>query len=219
MPGQKEYWDKKISEWSYASYGKKKNVGLIEKIATYFRSVDARKEIALKLVGSKANNKIVMDIGCGLGEFTFSLLMRFKPKKIIAYDISEIAIKNAKKNARDLKVIEKIDFRLADIASLKELPAFDLAVGLGFIDYLKPQQLKHLFNLIGNRPFLFSYFEKKLSLFNLMHKMYITLQKCPGAYKYKRSEIRSFMPKNNKLYFIKKDGLQFITNYRQFSKI
>ena len=217
MSGQKEYWDKKISEWSYASYGKKKKIGLTEKVATFFRSVDARKEAALKLVGPKSNNKIVIDMGCGLGEFSYGLLMRYKPKKVIAYDISDIAIKATKKNAQELKIKDKMEFEVADIAELKQLPSFDLVVGRGFIDYLKPAQLIHLFNLIQHKPFLFSYFEKKISLFNLMHKVYITLQKCPGAYKYTRKQIRSFIPKKTKLYFIKKDGLQFITNYKQFN--
>ncbi len=217
MKTQKEYWDKKISEWSYASYGKKKKIGLIERIATFFRSVDTRKEAALKLVGPKSYNKIVIDMGCGLGEFSFALLLRYKPKKIITYDISETAILAIKKNAQELKINDKMEFGVADISDLKQLPSFDIVVGLGFIDYLKPPQLECLFNLIGNKPFLFSYFEKKTSLFNLMHKIYIMLQKCPGAYKYTRKQIRSFVPKKTKLYFIKKDGLQFITNYKQFS--
>lgn len=215
MKTQKDYWDKKISEWSHASYGKKKKISLIEKIAAYFRSVDARKETALKLIGPRAKNRTILDLGCGLGEFSIGLLMRYKPKKVIALDISEVAIKKIKKIATDLKISDKMEFQVAEISDVNKLADSNFIVGLGFIDYLKPDQLIHLFKLIGNTPFLFSYFEKRLSIFNLLHKIYITLQKCPGAYKYTRQQIRSFMPKKSKHFFIKKDGLQFITNSRQ----
>ena len=216
MKSQKEYWDKKISLWSYVSYGKKKNNDLIEKIATYFRSVDARKETVLKLLGQRSKGKIVIDLGCGLGEFAIGLLMRYKPKKVVALDISEVAIRKIEKIATDLKLKDKMEFQVAEISEVNKLPDSNFVVGLGFIDYLKPDQMMHLFKLIGDTPFLFSYFEKRLSFFNFLHKIYITLQKCPGAYKYTRQQIRSFMPKKAKLFFIKKDGLQFITNYKQF---
>ena len=40
MKTQREYWDKKINEWSSAAYGRKSQISLIEKIATYFRAVN-----------------------------------------------------------------------------------------------------------------------------------------------------------------------------------
>ena len=166
-------------------------------------------------IGEQINNKdrnSIIDLGCGLGEFPLGLLMRYKPKKIIAYDISDVAIRKVKKLASGLDLKNKIEFYTEDVPKMNKLPNFDILTGLGFIDYLNREQMKNLFNLIGDKPFLFSYFEKKFSLFNFLHKIYLNLQRCPGAFKYTRKEIRSFLPKNSKLYFIKKNGLQFITN-------
>lgn len=212
MKSQKEYWDKKITEWSISSYGKTGRISLIERVATFFRAVNTRKEAGLKLIGPKSKNKVILDLGCGLGEFPLGLLLRYKPKKVIVYDISEVAIKEVKKLAKSMELKDKMEFYVADIAELDKLPDFDIVVGLGFIDYLKPEQLRHLFELIGNKPYLFSYFEKKTSFFNFLHKIYISIQRCPGAFKYTRKEIKSYLPKNSKIYFIKKNGLQFITN-------
>ncbi len=217
MRTQKEYWNKKISEWTKASYGKGSDISLTERIATYFRSVDKRKDAALQLVGPLAKNKIVLDLGCGLGEFSFELL-RYQPKKVLAYDISEIAIVEAKRIAKKLKTNSKIEFRAVDVARLKKFPRFDIAVGLGFIDYLNTPQLRHLFKLIDNKTYLFSYFEKKASLFNLLHKIYIKLQNCPGAYKYTRTEIKKLIPTGTKLSFLKKNGLLFINNSKRLNQ-
>lgn len=212
MPTQKEYWDKKIRDWSYASYKKIGQTSLIEKIASFFRAVETRKEVTLKLIGPKAKNKTIVELGCGMGEFAMGLVMRYKPKKVIVYDISEIAIKSVKKDAKKLEILSKMEFYTADVTTIDKFPQFDLVVGLGFIEYLNPQQMEKLFAIIGDKPFLFSYFEKKLSFYNLLHKIYISMQKCPGAYKYSKKEIRAFIPQKLKLYFVKKNGLQFITN-------
>lgn len=213
MISQKDYWNKKISEWSSASYGKRSKISLIEKIATHFRAVDKRKNAALKLIGPFAKEKIVLDLGCGIGGFTFGLL-KYRPKKVIGIDISPVAAREVKDMAKKLDDNGRVEFRVADVSKLDKLPEFDIAVGLGFIDYLKPHQLKHLFKLIKDKLFLFSYFEKKLSLFNLLHKIYTALQNCPGAYKYTRDEIREFIPKKTKLYFINQDELWFISNLK-----
>lgn len=211
MNSQKEYWDKKISEWTKASYGKNDTVNPIEKIAAYFRSVQKRKDAAIKLVGPIAKNKIVLDLGCGLGEFSFGL-MKYKPRKIIAFDISHVAVSQVKKTAQKLRFGRTLEAKVSDITSLKKLPRFDIVVGLGFLDYLKPMQLSHLFSMIGNKSYLFSFFERKRTFFNLLHKVYTTIQRCPGAYKYTRKQMRNFIPKQTKLRFINKDHLWFVTN-------
>ncbi|OGK18272.1 hypothetical protein A3G67_03185 [Candidatus Roizmanbacteria bacterium RIFCSPLOWO2_12_FULL_40_12] len=214
MTSQKDYWDKKITEWSSASYGRKSSISFLEKVATYFRSVDKRKDAAIKIISPLIKNKVILDLGCGLGEFAFGIL-RYKPKKVIALDISPNAVKQARLFAKKKKIHGKVRFEVSDVVKTKKLPESDIVIGLGFIDYLTLPQLKNLFRMIGKKPYLFSCFEKKFSLFNLLHNIYLISQNCPGAYKHTRSEIRNIVPKGMKLSFITKDGLLFITNLHE----
>src|SRR3990167_3985509 len=135
MTTQKEYWDKKINEWSSASYGRDSQISVLEKIATYFRSVEKRKDAAVKILAPYVKGKVILDLGCGLGEFTFDII-RYKPKKILAIDISKNAVHEAGIIAKKKKLNGKVTFEVADVVKLKKLPPSDIIVGLGFIDYL-----------------------------------------------------------------------------------
>lgn len=212
MPTQKEFWDRKIKEWSALAYDNTVNLNILERIASVFRATNVRKEVTLKLIGPKTKNKTVLDLGSGQGEFSTSLLMRYEPKKLIGIDISEVAVKESKKLAKGLKLAEKTEFYNDDLTTMTSLPDFDLAIGVGLIDYFDKEQLRHLFSLIKTRPFIFSFFEKKFSILNILHGVYLNLQKGPKVYKYTKREIRNLAEKNSKLYFIKKNGFQFITN-------
>ncbi len=212
MASQKEYWDQQIKEWSEASY-KGKGDNLIERIANLFRGpITKRMEVALEIIGPKAKDKVILDLGCGLGDFCFAVL-KYRPKKVIGIDISPVAIREAKKRTERRKLKGKVGFLETDVAKIKKLPDFDLGVGLGFIDYLDKGQMRHLFKLLAGRRFLFSFFEKKLSLLNLLHEFYIKIQRCPGAYKYTREEMRQLAPEGLNLRFLEKEGMFFITNF------
>lgn len=213
MRTQREYWDEKIKGWTEVSYGKKtKGVGLIERVANLFRGpITGRMDVALKIIGPRAKNKVILDLGCGLGDFCFAVL-KFNPKKVIGIDLSEVAIKEAKKRTRRKKLKNKLEFIADDVVKMKKLPEFDIAVGLGFIDYLDKQELKKLFRLLSGHHFFFSVFEKKLSLLNLLHLVYVKIQKCPGAYKYTKKEMRQIIPSDLNFYFLEKDKMLFITN-------
>ncbi len=211
MISQKYYWDQKIKDWTNASY-KKKTKNLIEIIAGFFRGgIAGRMKVALKTVGAKAEGKVVLDMGCGLGDFCFDIL-KYNPKKVIGVDISGVAIKEAQKKAKKLGIFNKIEFLQKDLGQSGDLPRFDVAVGLGFIDYLNEKELKKLFKILHGHYFFFSFFEKKLSLLNILHGFYIKIQKCPGAYKYTRKEMQRIIPSSSNFYFLEKDKMLFITN-------
>lgn len=217
MKAQQKYWDKKITEWSSISYDKTSQASLIEKLATPFRRADLRVLAASSLLAPLIKGKSLLFLGCGVGNECFAILSH-SPKKVIGIDISPVAIAQAKKNAKKHNVEKKIDFLVGDVGSIKELPDSDYVLGLGFIDYLTKKELKNLFELVMPKKFLFSYFEKKLTLFNLIHTLYVKSQRCPGAFKYSRQEINEIMPKKTEHYFLKKDGLLFLTNISDFKK-
>jgi hypothetical protein len=75
--------------------------------------------------------------------------------------------------------------------------------------------LKKLFGLLEGKFFLFSFFEKRISLRNLLHGLYLKLRSCPGAYKYSRLEVKRLASKNLGLRFIEREKLLFITNLKR----
>lgn len=210
---QEQYWDRKIKEWTQNSYQNKfQGLNLIERAANLFRGpITKRMTTALNIVGPRAKDKVILDLGCGLGDFCFAIL-KYRPKQVIGVDISGVAIKLARQGAQKRKVWKKVKFVHASAVQMKKLPSFDIAIGLGFIDYLKKEELKRLFKLLADKQFMFSYFEKKLSWRNCLHQMYLKLNQCPGAYKYTREELQSLAFLLVKIKFLEKDGLLFITN-------
>lgn len=213
MKRQQEYWDKKIKIWSNSSYGREgSGFNLIEWLAGFFRGpITARLEVALKVIGPKTEGKIIADFGCGIGDFCFKILA-FHPQKVIGFDISTVAIETARQRAKEKVIDKKVTFIQSDVGGLTELPRFDLAVGLGFIDYLNKEELIHLFKLLKGKYFFFSFPEKKLSLINFLQTIYLKIQRCPGAYKYSREEMKEMLPRNMDYRFVEKDKMVFITD-------
>ncbi|MBI5465427.1 class I SAM-dependent methyltransferase [Candidatus Gottesmanbacteria bacterium] len=212
MINQKDYWDKKIKPWSDSSYKRARSLNLIEWLAGFFRGpITGRMEVALKVIGPKATGKIVADFGCGVGDFCFRVL-EYQPKKVIGLDISAVAVAEATKRVEEAGIKDKVEFFQADLGKLDELPEFDFAVGLGFIDYLDKGELTHLFEKLRDRLFFFSFPEKKLSVINFLQAIYLKTQKCPGAYKYTRDEMEKIIPKGMNYHFLEKDQMLFITN-------
>src|SRR3990167_7569513 len=101
MRSQEKYWDKRIKIWSSSSYRRKiSNKDIIEWLAGYFRKpIFRRMEVALKYLGPKIKGKIVADFGCGVGDLCIKF-SSYQPKKIIGFDISSVAIKEATKRSK-----------------------------------------------------------------------------------------------------------------------
>ncbi len=213
MNKQKEYWDKKIKIWSNSSY-KTGSLGfnLIEWLAGFFRGpIGGRMEVTLKIVGPKIKDKVIADLGCGVGDFCFRAL-DFKPLKVIGMDISTSAVNEAAKRAKEKGVANKTIFIQGDLGAIKEFPDCDFLVGSGFIDYLDREQLAHLFKKIKARKFFFSFPEKKTSFINFLQAIYLKTQNCPGAYKYTKGEMKKIIPPNLDFRFIEENKMVFITN-------
>lgn len=212
MNNQRQYWDKKIIEWSASGYKRDhKKISFIERLAYPFRKADKRYVAGLELIGPIAKNKIILDLGFGVADFSFGIL-KYNPQKVIGIDIADSAVAFATKIAKKKEVGNRVSFRRGDVSEMRTLPRSDIVVGLGFIDYLNADQLKHFFKLLEGKKYLFSYFEKKLSLFNIVHSLYVKIQNCPGAFKFTKKEMRHIIPLSAKASLISKNNLIFITN-------
>lgn len=212
MPSQRHYWDEKIIEWSTSGYKRdSKNISFIERIVYPLRKADKRYETAIELIAPIAKNKIILDLGFGVGDFSFGIL-RYHTKKVIGIDIADSAVEFVNKIAKKEGITDRVHFERGDVSEMKALPKSDIVIGLGFIDYLNKKQLIHLFKLIGKRSYFFSYFEKKFSMLNILHTMYVKYKHCPGSYKFTRSEMRKIVHPKTGSMILSKNNLIFITN-------
>ena len=76
----------------------------------------------------------MLDFGCGTGNFTEKVI-NFNPKKIVAVDISEEAIKKAKNNPRLNR--KNIEYRVENCEDLSlNSDSFDIAYGSGILHHL-----------------------------------------------------------------------------------
>ena len=86
----------------------------------------------LNTLENKTYSKEVLDYGCGIGSFA-EKISAYKPKKLVAVDISEEAIKKAKNNLKS----ETIDYRVENCEKLNlNSDTFDVAYGSGILHHL-----------------------------------------------------------------------------------
>jgi len=82
----------------------------------------------------KIRFKDVLECGCGTGNFA-EQVSNFKPKKLVAIDISEEAIKKAKSEKKSEE--NKIDYRVENCENSNlSSDAFDIIYGLGILHHL-----------------------------------------------------------------------------------
>ena len=88
----------------------------------------------LNILKNETKTKDVLDFGCGIGNFTEKVI-NFNPKKIVAIDISEEAIKKAKNNP-SLNG-KNIEYRVENCEDLSlNSDSFDIAYGSGILHHL-----------------------------------------------------------------------------------
>ena len=88
----------------------------------------------LNILENETKTKQVLDFGCGTGNFTEKVI-NFNPKKIVAVDISEEAIKKAKNNPRLNR--KNIEYRVENCEDLSlNSDSFDIAYGSGILHHL-----------------------------------------------------------------------------------
>ena len=88
----------------------------------------------LNILKNETKTKDVLDFGCGIGNLTEKVI-NFYPKKIVAVDISEEAIKKARNNPNLNK--KNIEYRVENCEDLNlNSDSFDVAYGSGILHHL-----------------------------------------------------------------------------------
>ena len=100
----------------------------------FYRALYSLNEDFRKLLKVKTKSVQVLDYGCGIGNFAQEV-SAFQPKKIIAVDISEEAIKKAKKRSEEVN--KNIDFKVDNCENLSlDSNSFDIVYGSGILHHL-----------------------------------------------------------------------------------
>jgi len=100
----------------------------------FYRALYSLNEDFRKLLKVKTKSVQVLDYGCGIGNFAQEV-SAFGPKKIVAVDISEEAIKKAKKKSEE--VSKNIDFKVDNCENLSlDSNSFDIVYGSGILHHL-----------------------------------------------------------------------------------
>jgi len=201
----KDYWDRKIIEWE-DSMAQKENVPFIERLASLLRGplLKHRSEVSMNILSRFVKDRTVLELGCGSGYFAFELLEKGKAKHITGIDISQNAIVRARGIASKRQLTDKITFLEGDVTS-KSFPEVDVTIGLGFLDYLSPEEIRSLFQNMKSPYFLFSFADKSISLLRYIHKFYMLSQRCSKHFYYSQDEIAGYIGKEY-------GELQFLTD-------
>ena len=100
----------------------------------FYKALHSLNEDFINLLKIKTKSAEVLDYGCGAGNFAKEISL-FQPKKIVAIDISEEAIKKAKEKLEEGN--KKIDYRVDNCENLSlESNSFDVAYGSGILHHL-----------------------------------------------------------------------------------
>jgi uncharacterized protein (TIGR03000 family) len=66
-------------------------------------------------------NDVVYDLGCGDGRIVISAVTDFNAKRGVGVDIEKDLVERSRKYAKEAKVADKVEFRQADVLTLKDL--------------------------------------------------------------------------------------------------
>jgi len=103
----------------------------------------------INILEIKTKSADVLDYGCGIGNFAEEI-SAFKPKKIVAIDISEEAIKKAKN--RSGMESRKIDYRVDNCENLSfDSNSFDVIYGSGILHHLNLKKSLNELNRVLKR--------------------------------------------------------------------
>lgn len=101
----------------------------------FYKALFNINEDFLNFLEINAKNSEILDYGCGIGTL-IEKLIKFKPKKIVGIDISEVSINKAKERIKELK--GKVDFYVDNCEKTQfDNNSFDIVYGSGILHHLK----------------------------------------------------------------------------------
>lgn len=165
------FWDNKILQWEKDKYDLKKTG-----FGGFFnpnRSVQLRRDLAYKNLGSCSKGKTVLELGCGTAR-SMEFLLKTGVKKYIGVDISAKAIQVARERQNGLipEERERVELICAD-ASKMEWGKVDILFSLGFLDWNREDEIVKILSHFPSDSFFHSFSRRTPSLEQLIHRAYV----------------------------------------------
>jgi SAM-dependent methyltransferase len=168
-----KFWDEKITGWEDGRYDEMRpSATLLEKIANWSSaSLRFRMAVTRTLLEPHVKGRKIVELGCGSGSLARDFLA-CGASAYQGYDISPIAIDRARTLAREQQLGSMAQF---DVGAISELPRFDadIVVSLGLFDWLSDEDLRRVFELSGNADFHHAISEKRVSITQALHRLYV----------------------------------------------
>jgi len=207
----KTFWEEKILHWENGRYEKKtQKASFLEAIADWSsNSLRFRIEVTGRLLAPFVAGKQVVEIGCGSGLLTEGLLAA-GAASYTGYDIAETAIGSAKARADEKGFSDNVHYQVCGVSNLPPFGA-DIVFSLGLLDWLTDAELDALFRASGSADFLHAIAEKRMSLSQYLHRLYVQVAygHRTGAYRpryYRVSEMENLIhPYNQSLIHVYRD--------------
>ena len=179
MLSKRKFWNQKILSWEKSKYETK------HKFYDVNRSVKQRLLLARSVIHQMPEGTNLLELGCGSGQLwenIKSLKLNYK-----GVDFSEIAINAFKKRTQTSKV-NSISLFCEDC--LKNKYAANVVISLGLLDWLSHEEIRKLVGSYRNTWYLHSFSEKRFSLTQILHRLYVFMSYgyktgpyCPNYYK------------------------------------
>jgi 2-polyprenyl-3-methyl-5-hydroxy-6-metoxy-1,4-benzoquinol methylase len=167
-----QFWNDKILGWEQSRYaGNASGEAVLEKLVKGGGgSVRNRLQIAANILRPHLRGKTLLDVGCGSG-LLFQCLAGNGAARFVGVDLAPAAVEQAKKIA-SRTLLEPTTFLAGSVTDLR-LPNFEIVSALGVLDWLTDDEMDRFFARIRGKRFLLSISERRRSLSQLLHRLYV----------------------------------------------
>jgi len=175
MFDKKKFWEKKILNWEDARYNKTLNeLNYFEKfVNSTNETLLFRLKITFEHLKPHFKNKKIVEIGCGSGLLAEKIIAT-GAESYTGYDFSENAVAKGNAIAKERNLDNKIKFFAKSVNELEILNA-DIIFSLGLTDWLNDKEIERLFYVSQKAQNLHSISEKKNSIGQILHRIYVFL--------------------------------------------
>ncbi|MBF0587934.1 MAG: class I SAM-dependent methyltransferase [Magnetococcales bacterium] len=174
MVDPRQFWNDKILGWERDRYGLELDESpTLEKIASHASSsLRRRMALAGQLILPHIQGKRVVELGCGSGVLAESLIQA-GAASYVGYDIAPAAVEGANARVKKEGLSDRIQFKAGDFSAESAPFEADQLFSLGLFDWLTHQQIEGLFRRAPKALHLHSISEKRRSLSQLAHRIYV----------------------------------------------